>query len=421
MTTTNMKAFGSALALSTLLTACSAPEVDSPTAELPALGQPLSETMSASPRILISHQGGLITLDEKSGTILHQVDQPGFYRLAGAGDGRHIMVTNGNEFQVYDAAISEQPHGDHSHYYAGTPALTSASFTAAHAGHVVTHAGKTALFADGSGEVQTFDPMTLADAKPQAVKSSVGEAHHGVAVPLSDGSMLHTKGTEKERHTIVQIKDGKESAVTTDCPGVHGEATTMRDTVVFGCTNGPIIFRDGQFHKIPAAGYQRNGNLAGSPVSPIVLSDEKVDKDADAEHPTKVALIDSENSSYRSVELGSSYWFRSLARGPKGEALVLTYNGELNVIDQETGEVTKKIPAISAWEEKENWQEPGPILQVAGEKAYVTDAANKKLVVIDLVSGKVEKQIQLEVAPVEMSIATGKAPNLEEARAPHRH
>lgn len=413
MKTTKTLAIASTLMLAAALSACTPKDVEKPAeqaAEKPALGQKLSEVMSISPRLVISHEGGLITIDEKTGEIIHQVDEPGFYRLAAAGDGRHVMVTNGNKFEVYDAAISARPHGDHSHYYAGTPQLTNASFDADHAGHVVNHAGKTILFADGTGELQTFDPSQLGEGKTDVVKNSVGEAHHGVAVPLSDGSMLHTKGTEKERNTIVQVKDGKQLTETTDCPGIHGEAATIGDTVVFGCTNGPVVFRDGAFHKITATGYQRNGNLAGSPESPIVLGDEKLDKDAKQERPTKVSLIDSEKDTYRTVDLGSSYWFRSLARGSKGEALVLTYNGDVNVIDPASGEVTKRIPAIAAWEEKEKWQEPGPILQAAGGKAYVTDAANKKLVIIDLSSAKVEKEIQLSVAPVELAVVTGEAP-----------
>lgn len=122
-----------------------------------------------------------------------------------------------------------------------------------------------------------------------------------------------------------------------------------------------------------------------------------------------MALIDTLTDSLQTVELGSSYWFRSLARGPEGEALVLTDNGALTVIDEATGEIEDKIPVIEAWEENEEWQQPGPIPQVTGTMAYVTDAANPQLVVIDLEAGEVAHEVDLEVAPVEMAVVGGHA------------
>ena len=91
-----------------------------------------------------------------------------------------------------------------------------------------------------------------------------------------------------------------------------------------------------------------------------------------------------------------------------GEAVVLTYDGHLKVIDPETGEITQDIPAIAAWEEKDEWQEPGPVLRIAGDHAYVTDAENNELVVIDLTSGEEVARHELPVTPVEMAVADGK-------------
>ncbi|MCA1387108.1 hypothetical protein I6F34_40800, partial [Bradyrhizobium sp. BRP05] len=43
-----------------------------------------------------------------------------------------------------------------------------------------------------------------------------------------------------------------------------------------------------------------------------------------------------------------------------------------------------EYPVIEPWKEKDEWQEPGPILKVAGNTAYVTDAEAQKLVAVDL-------------------------------------
>lgn len=156
--------------------------------------------------------------------------------------------------------------------------------------------------------------------------------------------------------------------------------------------------------------YQRSGNLAGTKASSIVLGDHKVDADADAEQerPTEIALIDSVQDTLTTVDLGSSYWFRSLARGPEGESLVLTYDGELNILD-ESGKILHEVKAIEPWEEKAEWQQPGPILKSADGLAYITNAEQQKLVIVDIEKGTVERTLDLPVAPVEMVVVTGHA------------
>ena len=191
--------------------------------------------------------------------------------------------------------------------------------------------------------------------------------------------------------------------------------------VLVGCENGPVIYRAGNFHKVKAPdAYARTGNASGSPKSPFVLTDYKTDKNAEHERPTRVAVVDTRNASIRLVELGSSYWFRSLARGPVGEALVLTYDGSIAVIDPASAKVTARIPAIAKWSEKNDWKQPGPVLKVAGDRAYVTDAVNKQLVVIDLKSRKVLKRHSLDSPAVEMVPVTG-AGEADQLHDGHHH
>lgn len=370
-----------------------------------------TEVASVTPRVVLSHDGGLVTLDAESGEVVHEQEREGFLRLNNAGDGQHVMVSAGDEFLVYDAGIDAQVHGDHHHFYESEPGLTDVTFEAPGAGHVVTHHGLTTLFADGTGGIQTFTSEHLRSGMPRAVEASTEHAHHGVALELSDGSLLTTQGTEDGRDTV-QVLDresGEVLAETTDCPGVHGETVAADEVVVLGCENGPVVYRDGEFHQVPVeTEYQRSGNLAGTESSHVVLGDHKVDADAEQEHPTEIALIDSTQDTLTTVDLGSSYWFRSLARGPEGEALVLTYDGELNILD-ESGTILHEVPAIEPWEEKAEWQEPGPILKAADGTAYITDAEQQKLVVVDIATGTVERTLDLHVTPVEMAVVTGHA------------
>jgi hypothetical protein len=248
----------------------------------------------------------------------------GFNRLNSAGDGKHLLVSTSTGFRVLDAAGA---------------VLTDNEFKALKPGHVVRHAGKTVLFADGTGEVTVFDPKTLGAGPLPAPLYKTPEAHHGVAVELANGELVTTIGNEDSRPGIVVLdKDRKEIARNDQCPGVHGEAAARGEAVVIGCETGALIYKDGKITKITSPDpYGRIGNQAGSDVSPITLGDYKVDKDAELERPTRISLIDTEKATLRHVDLGVSYTFRSLARGPQGEALVLGTDGQIHVIDPVTG------------------------------------------------------------------------------------
>src|SRR5699024_1008538 len=206
-------------------------------------------------------------------------------------------------------------------------------------GHVVPHGESTAIFADGTGEITVIDPSALGDGELDVLEeTSTEDPHHGVAVPLSDGGLLTTQGTEDSRSTAqVLDADGK----------VAAQPTESGDVVSLGCENGSVIYRDGEFHKVAIDGdYQRSGNQKGHEDSPIVLADHKVEADpaGGVERPTEIALIDTRDATMRTVDLGAEYWFRSLDRGPDGEALVLTTDGELNILDPETGEMLHEVP-----------------------------------------------------------------------------
>lgn len=377
-----------------------------------------TEVGALSPRIVLAHEGGVVTLDSADGAVLDETDLEGYVRLNPAGDGRHVAVSASDAVTMYDTGLLAQGHGDHFHYYVQDPALTDLSVEAPHPGHVVPHGDRTAIFADGTGAITLIDPTPLGDGELDVLEeTSTEDPHHGVAVPLSDGGLLTTQGTEDARSTVqVLDADGNVTAETDDCPGVHGEAaaqpTESGDVISLGCENGSVVYRDGEFHKVAIEGdYQRSGNQKGHEDSPIVLADNKVEAEpaGGLERPTSIALIDTRDATQQIVDLGSPYWFRSLDRGPDGEALVLTYDGELNILDPESGEILHEVPVTGEWEEGENWQEAGPMLSVADGTAFVVDPEAKKLTMVDVASGEVYRELELPVVPHEIQVTTGTA------------
>ncbi|EHI40121.1 secreted protein [Rhodococcus opacus PD630] len=374
-----------AVALSaTLLTSCS---TDSGAAEA-------TTTDSATLRLALSYDGGVLILDAQSLDVVGSAEVDGFTRLNPAGDGRHVLVSTGNSFTALDTT---------------EPALTDVAFEAKTPGHVVRHDGKTVLFDDGTGLVRVFDPAGLSEGTPDTTEFTTPEAHHGVAVELSDGSLLTTVGNEDERTGIVVLdRDRKEIARNEDCPGVHGEAVAADETVVVGCQNGLLIYRDGVITKVTSPDpYGRIGNQAGDEDSPILLGDYKTDPDAELERPERVSLTDTATGQLTLVDLGTSYTFRSLGRAPHGEALVLGTDGAVHVIDPDSKAVSRTVDVLDPWTEPDKWQSPRPALYVQDHTAYVTDPANKKIHTIDLDTWTVSGQAELPETPNEITGVTG--------------
>ncbi|MFC8386265.1 zinc metallochaperone AztD [Nocardia sp. NPDC057272] len=379
--TTTMVAMSAALASAMALSGCGTEDS----------GHDHPHTPGAEP-IALTYDGGIYVLDGASLAQRGEVKIDGYNRLNPVGDDDHLMVSTKDGFRVFDAYDA---------------AFTGTQFPAAKPGHVVRHAGKTVLFADGSGEVTVLDTAQVDSGKPTEVYQAAAP-HHGVAIELSNGNMVLTLGTEDKRVGVVALdKDRKELTRNEDCPGVHGEAAAQGEAVVIGCQTGAVVYRDGKITKVTSpTAYGRIGNMSGSDASPIVLGDYKQDKDAELERPQQISLVNTVDGTLRLVDIGTSYTFRSLARGPQGEALVLGTDGKIHVIDPVAGAVVRTIPVIGSWQEPLDWQVARPNLFVRDGVAYVSDPASKQVHRVDLAAGNITASATLAATPNELTGVT---------------
>ncbi len=371
-----------------------------------------TEVAARAPRIAVTYDGGVRVLDATTLEQVGDVSLEGFLRLAPAGDGRHVMVSTSAGFEVLDAGTWAQGHGDHDHYYTAQPHLANVVFSAQVPGHVVVNHGRTALFDDGTGEILTFDSADVVAEEREVREHTTPDAHHGVAVELSDGTLVVSQGDDDGRTGAVALDAGGEQIAATDqCPGLHGEAVAQGEKVVLGCEDGVLVFADGEFTKIDSPDdYGRIGNQAGSTASAVVLGDYKSDPTADLERPTQVALVNTDTGDLTLVELGTSYTFRSLATSAQGDALVLGTDGALHVIDPDSGEVTDVIEVLEPWEEPDEWQTPRPAVVELDGSVYVTDPATNSIHAVDLVDAEVWNSVVLDVTPNEITGVTGDRP-----------
>jgi DNA-binding beta-propeller fold protein YncE len=375
----------------------------------------VAEAGAATPRLVLTYDGGLLVANARDGAVLSDHKLEGFNRVNPAGDGRRVLVSTAGGFQVLDAGSWSERHGQHSHHYTSEPVLTDLLFPAGKPGHAVVHAGHTALFDDATGKVNIFESTKLDNkALPRTDDVALPEAHHGVAVQLSGGKLLVTDGNSEAVNAVKLLSDpdAKNQRTTVaeskQCPGVHGEAVAKDEATVVGCEDGILVIKDEKISKLDAPdAYGRIGNQAGSEASSVVLGDYKKDKGAELERPQTFSLTDTATDALKLIDIDYSYSFRSLARSVGGDALLLGTDGRLHVYDVKTGKEEKAIAVVGAWEEPLDWQQPRPTVHVSGETAYVTEPATKELHLVDLATGRVSKTVTLPEVPNEITSIQG--------------
>ena len=407
------------MASGTLLAGCAsaAPGQAVAAPEVPAASPStkVSEAGSATPRLVLTYDGGLLVANARDGAVVSAHKLEGFNRVNPAGDGRRVLVSTAGGFRVLDSGAWSEKHGDHAHHYISQPALTDLVFPAGKPGHAVVHAGHTALFDDATGKINIFESGALDNkALPRTEDVSLPEAHHGVAVRLSDGKLMVTDGNSEAVNEVKLLSapdaEHRRTAVaeSRQCPGVHGEAVAKDEAMVVGCEDGILVIKDDKISKLDAPdAYGRIGNQAGSEASSVVLGDYKKDKEAELERPRTFSLTDTSANTLKLIDIDYSYSFRSLARSAGGDALLLGTDGKLHVYDVKSGKQKKAISVVGAWEEPLDWQQPRPAVHVSGETAYVTEPATRELHLVDLKTGKVSRSVTLPEVPNEITSIGG--------------
>ncbi|MGO2097481.1 MAG: hypothetical protein ACTH2J_09915, partial [Candidatus Microbacterium stercoravium] len=354
MTNRNRLLAGGSLAAVALLAAGCATDASPDDASAGSAAE-ASADVTAGSRIAVSLDGEVGVLDADTLELIETFPSDDFTRVNPVGDGRHVLVTTAEGFQVLDTAA---------------PALTDTVFEADAAGHVVRHADKTVLFSDGWGETTIFDTDALLEsdgALPEVRQYESEAPHHGVSIVLTDGTLLTTVGTADSRSGAVALEPHDdhyhELAISDQCPEIHGEGTAADEVAVFGCQNGALLFKDGEFLKLDAPDdFGRMGNAYVAEDDPIVVGDYKNDPDDEGYLLNSIALIDTANETYTVQDLGDvEFTWRGAGRGPGGLFFMLGTDGAIHSLDPATGEFTDdEFPIIDPWEGPDDWQTPHP-------------------------------------------------------------
>ena len=351
-------------------------------------------------RVAVAYKNGIAVLDGKTLKVVGTFPTEDFTRVNAVGDGRHVLVTTSQGFQVLDT---------------GKPVLTDAVFKATTPGHVVRHADHTILFDDGSGTTTIFDTRALLNSGgklPSTQTYTAAAPHHGVSIRLSDGTLLTTVGDKTGRTGAAAFRPSGEKwdkvSENSQCRGIHGEGAAADEAAVFGCEDGALLYHHGTFEKFTAPDkYGRMGNAYASKTSSVVVGDYKNNPDDEGYLLNAVTLIDTAKHTYRVVNLPDNvrYTWRDVVRGSDDRAYILSTDGSIHVLDPASGEIVKEYPVIAPWEGPAHWQDPHPAIAVNGTTGYVTEPGSSTVHAVDLKTGEKLGSVKLSAPPNEITVA----------------
>lgn len=351
-------------------------------------------------------------LDERS----LQVAAPGA-RLYASPSGRFAFAlargpgddaAQDDRVHIIDGGIYLEEHGDHFDLVTDPVRLLTLGTSDNRPVHFNTHAGWTAIYHDGSGRIALFEEHDLAeelnDYQPTWLDAGL---QHGAAIVLEDGNVLVTTnnpdypsvagasslplGAEVWTMGGEVVYDEASNA----CPALHGEASNSHG-IVFGCTGG-VLFMHAHFGEYehsfisnpsdmnPSA---RIGTLWGHHDSDYFFGSASYRDAGGTRVNGGLWSIDAEGDEMSLVlPATAEKRVRSAAFDAHGEhLLVLTYDGVMNIIHVETGEVEVTYELVEPFD-----GDTSPSFIVVGEHFYLSDRVGNQIVEFSIWEGEAER------------------------------
>lgn len=333
-------------------------------------------------RFIVSSTEKVFVMDDKLNEIKHFDIGEGAFTLADSGRYAFVRdVTEKDSYTIIDSGIFVEDHSDHMHPYEEEPAIAKVEIAANKPAHMISHAGFTAVFNDGSGKVDVFDNANLSTDVLEPSFVYEGIAHHGAAVPLSTGELAVTfvKAEGESLPIGVKIVDatGKEQAIITDrCEGLHGTAyggEGSNEKLAFGCM-GKVVIYDVATKTTTDVTLADEGARVGTVKhiggSDYFFTNYSVENAAQ----TKIGVINSKSAELKLVELPAAYKSATLVTADD-IAYVLAEDGNIYAIDLTTASIKQTISALNPFK----LDEEAPVLFTANNHVYLIMPSYQKI------------------------------------------
>ncbi|QIM19185.1 hypothetical protein G7066_12530 [Leucobacter coleopterorum] len=384
------------------------------------------ETSDPEPRLALAYGDRVSLWNAASLTKVADVATNGAPVLWGSTDDRHIYVNDrgSKKLRVLDAGSwREQTTDTDGHettkYFTAQPKFLTAEVEGAAPGHVDHYGGETVAMYEAEAKVRRISKENLANGSLSSLTIDYTDKQHGAAVPLKDHTVITL--ADKARPGLlgngIAIYNAKGEFVKSaeNCPRAHGQGVAA-DIALFTCVDG-IVGTNGD--EIFEMEYPSAGNRAATLVSPkgdsTVISGDFYNADTRASTDS-VLLMDVKNKSSRAVAVGSSYdSYGGMVRNDADDIIVVTDDGKLHVIDDQTGAKLLESPVSdSVLDANGTLAGTRHKLEVIGETAFVANPNTQKLATVDLKTGNVVKTADLDASLSGLSVANARPTAAEE-------
>ncbi len=330
---------------------------------------------------------------------------------------------------IFDGGVYLEEHGDH--FDQVTEPVSALTVGTSDEGpiNVSVHSGWTTIFHDASGRVALFEEHDLEEELNEYEPTwlDAGAQENGVGVALGEGYVMVTSGNPDATGVEVRTLDGDVvfDEASGACPGLQGEAANAHG-VVFGCVGG-VLFIEGhdgeyeyEFVENPADmnAAARISTLWGHDDSEYFFGSASYRDDQGNRLNGGLWRIDAEGGEM-SLILPPTDEKRvvSVAFDGHGEELfALTYDGVLNVIHPEEGEVEETYELVEAFD-----GDTSPSFIVVGELLYLSDRVGGRIIEFSLEEGEIEREWAIGGQPRSLAFVGLGVEESEEGHADHGH
>ncbi|MBX9464785.1 MAG: metallochaperone AztD [Aquamicrobium sp.] len=317
--------------------------------------------------------------------------------------GRTVFAVQGEagKVAIFRSGIAVEDHGEHVDLDIDDPERLETGFSGEKPAHFFENGGRIAMFYDGEGRADIFPEGQVLDGKFSPLTLDVGAPHHGLAASFGD-YVIHSVPDPEDasrRPVALRIKDFSDNQVGEDvaCPGLHGQAGSG-GVLAFGCHDGIVVAMSAgsaapELRHVSTAelGEGNVSTLRGGTALQFFLTNYG---------QSAVVLVEpGAETTFRKVDLPMRRVDFAVDPAKTRNTYILTEDGKLHLLDVLSGKIEKSLQLTEPYSMDGHWRDPRPRLAVAGDYLAVTDPLKGVIRLVDTDRFAEERTIAVEGMP----------------------
>lgn len=381
-------------------------------------------------RLFVSdHSAGKVTaIDALKGERLATFDIKGPATLHRSESGQTVFAVQGGAgvVGVIASGIAFRDHGDHGDIELSPSKLLGVTLSGSKPAHFVERQGKIAQWFDGEDSARLLSETDVLAGKVGTLSVAVGKPHHGVAVPFDKHAVVTIPNPDDASKRPVGARivghDGKQVGRDVPCPGLHGSAGSG-SLYALACDTGLLLIS--QKGGTPEIRHMPYGASLPKGSASTLIGGKGLQYFVGNYGTDRIVIVDpSEKDGFRLTQLPTRRVHFAVDPIRSRFAYVITEDGQLHQIDVLKGEIAKSLKLTAPYSMDGHWSDPRPRIAVAGDRIFVTDPLNARLLMVKATDFTPAGEIKIEGKPFNI-VAVGGSGKMhgkdEKGHKGHKH